>query len=873
MPEVSAEGDDRGVTRPSGAQRVVRIFDFEERDIHMEPVPLHWVRAVHNPPQRERPGFPRWNESHLDNTVSHSGEWSVKLPTRGGSTSLRLTSGVAPAIPGADYVVSVMVRTEGLQHAKAQLAARLIDSRRGPIDASERRSRMVRTDGAWQELSVELSGGHDDAAWIQIDLELLQPEHQALVGGFDSTDAHHVMLEDVSGAAWFDDVVIRQNPRLSLRAGEGANIAIAPDSPGLITTVKDLTGESLRGHMVVHDIKGRTVDETTFDASWAGRPTVWRPTLREYGWHRAHLTITSESGELANQAVDFVWTPERRRSTDEDRGRFGVIIEELDADHRTMLPELLRLLGTGAANLSLPALGLRADGAGEIEPSANEMMQSLLDARQEITLTLDRTPDAEDSAHDGGFDLLFRESSETEPAFENVVSRYGQRVRRWQMGRTGQDFAFWERGILEGVERVERVLSRLAPEPIVTLPWSATLAISPEAARDAALTVSMPTGITPDGVVHFGEALPLDADMTLVIEPTPIELVGERAAAIDLFRRVVQAWRFQPARIAIRAPWRRGEGEEPELLPTAELAVYRQLVEHLSGRRAVALLPIAEGAIAIVMQGRDSDAIIAWNEWATPEDAVIRAYLAEGAVQVIDPFGNMKEVAPSDGLHRIALTETPVIIEGVDVHLAQFRAGFHVEPPFVHSSARKHDLELVIQNPWPGGLSGTLRIVEPEHWRISPRVHNFNINPGETLRLPFETSFSVGEEAGQIPIGVDFNLIADRRYPTIRLAPTVEIGLPHVQLTSSYAIEDNGDLTVTLVVSNTGDRPLTMRSFAMAPGFARQEAPVSELQPARTTVKRFTFRGGAERLSGESIRSGLIEVDGLGRLNQTLKVD
>ncbi|MBZ0171017.1 MAG: hypothetical protein K8E66_01420, partial [Phycisphaerales bacterium] len=95
------------------AERITRRFDFEERDTNPGKLPRFWIRAQHDPPSRVRPGFPLWNQGHLDYDVSASGAGSVRLPTRGGSASLLLDPGVVTVFPDADYVVTARVRTEG----------------------------------------------------------------------------------------------------------------------------------------------------------------------------------------------------------------------------------------------------------------------------------------------------------------------------------------------------------------------------------------------------------------------------------------------------------------------------------------------------------------------------------------------------------------------------------------------------------------------------------------------------------------------------------------------------------------------------------------------------------------------------------------
>lgn len=870
--------------RPEGAQRIVKVFDFEERDVNVEPVPMNWVRAVNDPPERIRPGFPAWNEPRFDDAQHVSGQWSVLLPTKGGSASLRLSAGALAAIPGADYLITAKVRTEGLENARAQLAARLLDARRQPISGAEARGPLVLSERRWSDTSLELKGDYPDAAWIQIDLELLQPEQMLRLGPpRREVNPRQLVFEDVSGAAWFDDVVIQQLPRVELRTASPSNVVVAPETPVLTTRVKDLTGEDLRGELRVLDLDGREVDRLSFGVDLAGRPTAWRPKLPAFGWYRAALEVRAGAGGaiVAARSIDFVHAPERTRPVDAERSRFAVLAEDLPADQRAALPEILSRIGAGAvqvapwgAETSLESLREPGGGvAGLVEP--------LLDSHQSITFTLGRLPDelAERVRvpGDNPLDLVEHDEKEWSPYLDRILARYGQRVRRWQLGGSGDDYAFWRPETARDAHRFADVLGRLSPEPVIALPWRADRVVEPSIASEASLTITLPPEIGAPGVGDIARSWPEGADVTLVIDPPRAARFGQRATLIELARRVVEAWRAQPAAIAIRRPWR-ADPETHAIQPGPELAVYRQLVERLAGRRVVAELPTADGVVGYILQGGDTDAIIAWNDHAEPENAVIRAYLGQGSVTVTDLYGNSEPVPPVDGLHVIRVGEAPVFVEGVDVNLARFRAGVHVEPPFISSTAERHDLDIVLQNPWPVSISGRLRIAEPAHWKIAPRVLAFTVAPGKSERIPFEASFGVAEEAGPATMVIEVELVADRAYPPLRLTPRLDIGLPYVQLDPSSRVQagrpgEPADVAVSLVITNTGDRPLTMQAFAQAPDFPREVAPVSNLPPSASIVKHFVFRGGGPKLKGAQIRVGLIETDGLGRLNRTLRVE
>jgi len=842
------------VERPQAARRVVRVFDFEERDVNLDPLPMHWFRAIHDPPARERPGFPPWNESRFDDSVQTSGDWSVLLPARGGSTSLRLASGVLAAIPGADYEIAANVRTKTLDLSRAFLAARLLDDHSEPIPGAEARSEPLMTDGDWTRVAIHIEGRFDDAAWIQIDLELLQPEHWRGPGA----DTAH--LEDFDARAWFDDVVIRQVPKSSLRLASDEIVVEAPQRPELVMAARDLTGERLVGRVRVTDVDGRLVDSWQGPLSNGGRPARWSPELAAYGWSRAVFDVLAEDRLISRRTIDFVWTPARARTTEGVAARFELVAEDISKDAAAWLAQATRSIGAGAVRLAARAL------TGPDSSPARAALDELLSQGVVATVALTQAPTRQMGEGRIAFD---EQSASWRAAIEPLVSQYGQRVPRWALGGTASFGSAERNDVAQDAEALRQFLLARAPSPEVIVPWLGAREAPADIAHELALTA--PVAIQLPGIPLLVRTLPEKQPYRLFIET--LDDAPPRAASADAVKRLVQAWRTDARAIGFRAPWREVDGR---LAPTALLAAIRQTIERLAGREIVSALPLTEGVTALVLSGPTSDAIVAWNDSADPSAAVIEGYLTEGPVTVHDIFGNASTVAPEDGRHRIALTTEPVFIEGVDVDLARFRAGFRVEPSFLPSTAERHRIDIVLENAWDDAISGRLRIVEPAHWSMSPKVRSFSAPAGETVRLPFETSFGVGEEAGPARIAVDVELQADKRYPRIRLDGQIEIGLPHVQMTASHHIterSEEGELIVTVVITNTGARPISLTAFAAAPGFARQAIPVSDLLPTQSTVKRFIFDGAGALPEGARVRTGLIEASGLGRLNKTLVVE
>ena len=141
-----------------------------------------------------------------------------------------------------------------------------------------------------------------DAAFLQIDLELLQPAPGDSVGGFN---------EDLDGSVWFDDVGITLRPRVVLGVSVPGGVTRSGSAPELIFSARDLAGDALHVSIRVFDLDGREVASTTFDADASGRERRWQPPIKRMGWYRAIATVSSGGAVVAQASHDLVVLGER----------------------------------------------------------------------------------------------------------------------------------------------------------------------------------------------------------------------------------------------------------------------------------------------------------------------------------------------------------------------------------------------------------------------------------------------------------------------------------------------------------------------------------------------------------------------------------
>ncbi len=903
--------------RPQAAGRVVRMFDFEERadpsrpDFNPEPVPRHWIRAQHLPPERERPGFPLVNKAEYDLTVAHQGICSVRLPTSGGSTALRLSGGLIPVFPRVDYAVTAFVRTQPLRHARAFVSAVLLDERGEPLAGSLRRSPPIDSPSEWTRVEVQLPGTYSNAAFVQLELLLLQPEH------FEPaplSQPHSVWAQDLSGAAWFDDISVVQLPRVEILTDAPAGVLVGDRKLVITADVRDLTGEDMTAELTIRGLDDGVVASQSRRLGPGGGRLDWAPKLPAYGWYEISLQVANQTGVVGSALTRLIWAPpavEVGESVRRSRPRFGIRLSGDDRRVLPLTPDLLRAGGAGAVTIQLPPVGSAGVSLPERLAELKGPIDRMLGERLDVTLGIERVDEelALGLRIDPGDPVALFEQ---EPAKWMAPTRalfdlFGQRVQRWRMGGEAAMGTLLAPELPARLAAMRKSLARAIPGPLISIPsradWPWPLAAKgPRAAIDG-VAMALPPGFGPQAISEIARQWTSQRgpslEFTVAIESFPPEQFGRPVAVAELVKRSALVWEsldpwssdsVRKTGLEISQPWAAGPSDRNPVHPEPALGVWRTLSEHLGPRRAAGRLPAPDQVTCMVLvdsaagpDGRRSGALLAWTDNQSP--TTLTAQLGRGPLVAIDPFGNARELPPGrNGLYTIPVGPTPVFIEGIDAEVALFVQGLRVEPAFINSVAAEHEAEIVLSNPWPTRVTGEVQLTPPatsvvrQSWRFSPTAPiPFSILPGGKTRLPVTFSFSPAEESGPAKIGaiVRFSSgLAGQGGPLSLTAP-VTIGLPDLDLSASLVLSptlSGPDVVVSVNVNNTGAQSRTLVLDAVGFGEATQSQPVSNLLPGEMIVRRFVFRDAAARLAGRRIRVSVSDAEGPERLNRFVVV-
>ncbi|MFG0300208.1 MAG: hypothetical protein ACF8K1_11470 [Phycisphaerales bacterium JB047] len=911
---------EQNTTRPSAAGRVVRAFDFEEQDTNPLPVPLGWIRAQDDPAvPRVRPGFPIWNHAKLDyQAPAFAGKGSVMLPTNGGSTSLQLRYGELSIFPNADYLVSARVRTHGVEHASAQIVATLLDQHGVALDSTRVESRLVQSEGEWTQVSIELEGLDPSAAYMQIELLLLQPQQQEQ----NKEQAFKVWEQDYEGAAWFDNLIVAQLPRLEITTGSPGNIVVSEDPPNLQVLVRDLTGEQISANLRIFDVHTRLVHEESLSDDRRRVHQHHQTSLPGYGWYRALLEVVADNRVVGVRTLDFIWAPPD--PSDTDSGMFSV---QTPLTHEKLAEATPALVdGAGVDRVALRVWDQRTT-LEDLNPSGPRfsIINQLLNTGTQVSFTLAQlpTPLATDLAIDPD-EVLNAFSDPNGPWTKwgaQMFDQYGQRVTALQFGITPtlESPVLLERTLADA----RRALAGFVPGPTTILTWPIDRPIPSQLATpgntlqisDDQTTASEAISSVVDEWVRLhtestgADESParLGMDLRPLRQPETQRGMQAWSATSALARRAITFWwaagssgldrdRFE---LRLCDAWWVSEGKRGQVMPAPELLMWRTLAKHLSNRTPLEQVDLLPGVRMLVISppesqaGRELDltddpggALVLWLDEPSIDPVTLKLPLANAPVRVFDVMGNETRVDPiATGnigvpMHHIPISRSPIIVEGVNAELVRLLGSLQLTPDMLESRSGLHNHHLTISNPWDIPISGRVFIVEPggytgdpgeidRSWEILPRTLDFNLSPGETRDLPVDFAYSLGELAGEKKLVFDVELHADQNYPMLRVERTIELGLTEVEMVLSAKRNDAGITVVSVDISHSYEREQHFELIAIAPNESRIRRTINALSPDKTVTRQFAF---TKPVPGDEIVVVLLPRESSTRLNKSVIV-
>ncbi len=884
--------------QPASVNRIVRMFDFEERKLgNVEDLPMQWLKV-------DGDGMPAYVNGSLTTDRARSGRYSFRFDLNGGSLVYRYPAGLIPVRRDAHYRVGAFVKTTASPNARARLTAYFTDLDGHALDKTVCHSKLFVTDAStiniWSPLELDLTADDERSAFLVIELEMLNPAQYSPADFGERT----LFPQDIRATAWFDDVSISQVPLVTMSTDHVGNVLGHDDLLKLSVLLNDRFTDDLSAALVVRDRDGRLVYQKSgaLDLAAATQlgPCKKRMSLTidanlAPGWYRASLQMSSQGQFVGEQTLDFVRLSDDAKGLSPDP-RFGIVATDLPRQRWPDLPGLLRLLGAGRVKLSV----WNEEGdVQQTDPNGfDDLIEQLQSQRVVATACLTSIPPnvlakiraarattavpsmlspenlARTAAmsNDASWIELVKAPLDTwQPQLAYMISRHANHLDRWQIGDDSADDFSTNRAYREVYHTIYQQFAALVQKPDLAMPWSSMYDLDP--GSPAALSLHIKPEVLPDQVpLYLAEATrgaASNADrVSVLIDPISRKHYGRDIQIRDFAQRVCYALAADAKHIDFRLPFEvkrdlDAVSEQPDEL----LLVMRTMIGLLGNATFKGKVPIAEGVDAFLFDRDGRGVIMLWSRGN--EAGVKQLALNVGKRPVcIDLFGNVSPLMasqtiavkrsttqPADAL-PMTLGPMPVFLVGINSQLAQLRASLCFDDDHIESNFKPHTRRLRFTNTFSSAIAGSVKLVAPKGWTINPPTQQFSLNPGEAFDREITIEFPYNSYAGAKQIDAAFHLQVEDEENFI-VPMSLKLGLSDVGL-QTMAFRDGGDVVVQQIVTNYGEKPIDYTSFAICPGTARQERIITALGAGRTIMKKYRFTGAAI-VPGAKVRSGLRE--------------
>ena len=851
--------------------RVLRIIDFEERKLgNEEDLPMHWDKISGE-------GLPHYVNGILATDRARSGQYSFRFDLNGGSLIYRYDPNQLPVLSGAHYRVRVFCQTTAMPSARARLTAYFTDQDGHPLTDMIRHSEpyAAKTDGEdWKQLSVELNADNPKAAYLAVELELLQPER------YETTPLYEGALwpQDIHGSAWFDDVSVAQVPDATISSDTTANIFRLGEPVRLGVSINDLFTDDLQMRLIIVDATGRMIYQHSgaVDTNAVqGAPTAKQhlnialPSLPP-GWDQADLQLTSRGRDLGEHKAALIQLGDTADPMVPDQ-RFGVVATDLNGNQLEQLPKILPLLAAGRVKI---AVWSSREDLEDSDPSGFDALLEQLKS-EGITPTgclLDVPPSIAKKIGAASWLRLQTASPDAwKPQFAYMISRHINQLDHWQFGADGDDEFVSDARMRQVYQLLFDEFSSLVHNPDLAMPWPSWYDLGTQ--MPATVALSVPPQVLPEHIPLYAQDFQNKSagprpNLSVTIQPLE-ESYSRRVRLRDLAQRVIYAVAGGINRIDLPLPFSVvGEGDSVQVEPSEMFIVDRTLMRTLNGAMFKGRAPIADGVDALLFDKNGQGILAVWSRGAEPAGRPITLNLGPQPLKV-DLWGGVTPLPRVGDQVTVNVGPMPFFLVGLDDVTAQIRASVAFDKPLLESSFQSHERRLSFVNPSANALTGTLRLRPPPGWTVTPMSFQFSVAPGQTFDRPMTIEFPYNSFAGPKTVTAEFTLDGDE--PTVFSVPlTLTLGLSDIGM-RSLALRDGNDLVVQQMVTNYGDAPIDYTAFAAYPGLTRQERLIGGLPAGRTTIKIYRFKD-VKFIPGAFVRCGIRQMEGTRVLNNEVAI-
>jgi len=347
---------------------------------------------------------------------------------------------------------------------------------------------------------------------------------------------------------------------------------------------------------------------------------------------------------------------------------------------------------------------------------------------------------------------------------------------------------------------------------------------------------------------------------SVYLQPFQADGVDRLGQWRDWCKRLISARHSGVETVFVPQPWHSRTTPGGDIIePVGKFVILDTLTHVLGDATPGDEVYIAPGVEALSFHSADETILAMWDDAAGPDERTHEIQLGSATRQLTMWGQDSPLLRTADGRQLVRLTSSPVFVPNVERWLIMFRTLVTLTPALVNFRIDAHQAELSITNPHTQAIEGAANVESPEGIQVRPRQFRLALAPGETRTWPVEIRVDRNQTAGVKTLPIHFELNADQTYHLV-VPLTLQIGTKDLDAWG-LAFMAGDRLIVRHGVSNLSNQPLTLRSFAIAPGRPRQYRLLGSLLPGRSSTIEYQYRT-AEPLRGRSLRLNVRELDG-----------
>ncbi len=834
-----------GVAKPSDVRYPDAIEDFRcdfgpPWDPRFDGEPDRWTRQYSAKFPRYLPG------SIVDDPTAASGR-CLRFELDGGGAVICSPAVKVDAI--FSYAAEASVKTDGLKADAAFITITFYDAKHRPLEtiASDRLSRTTN----WTKLRISpVAPSHDGVEYAVVGLHL-EPTGKP----------------DLHGTASFTDVWVGHLPRMTLTTDRRDNIYVDPTRPKITCVASGFAEENSRVVFELLDRSGQPIAQATQqlvtmskssgsrsdDGSGAQTITAsttgivgsatWTPPLPDMGFYTIRVAMPGRAGVVDQRQLSLALVPAQPSPAS---GEFGWTIP--DGHNPLSHGQLAEVLGKAGVNWVKFPVWI----AGQDTAAMDRLVwfaERLHFQNVEMVGLLDRPPpDLRKRLGDAGEPLAAQVfSTERElwdPSLEPVLTSLSLKVRWWQLGADMDTSFVGYPNATEKVAQFRRAASRFGQRVFIGIGWSWLHELPKERQSWDFVSVSTDPPLTwEEQSAYLKLSTGAKTERWVVVEPLHKGEYDDAVRAGDLARRMLAAKIGGAEGIFIPDAFSSERGVMNADGTVAELFVpWRTTAMALAGATYLGNINLPNGSVNHLFDRGGEIIMVVWNERPTHE----KLYLGDD-VREMDIWGRSTKAATENNEQVIAVDSFPRFVTGLNSAVLRWRMSVELAQTQLPSLfGEAHANAIAAKNAFGQGISGQIKIVAPENWRVAPADINFKLAAGETLNQPFDVILTLDAATGRQDVRFDFDIMADRRY-RFSVQRHIDVGLDDIIVAANTRLNEQGELEIEQRLTNETDKIVSFKCFLYAPDRLPIVTQVVE-QGRGTDTKSFRLPNGAELL-------------------------